>query len=162
MLTGSIALSYYAEPRMTRDIDLVVELDARDAKEVAALFAPEYYVSEEDVARALAARGMFNVLHLEKLVKLDLIVRKDEAFRRHEMERRARVRLPAFEAWIVSKEDLILSKLVWAKPSMSGFQLRDVRALLATGADLPYLRDWAARLGVANLLESCLDARYDT
>lgn len=32
MLTGSIALSYYAEPRMTRDIDLVVELEARDAK----------------------------------------------------------------------------------------------------------------------------------
>ncbi|TMG74225.1 MAG: hypothetical protein E6H75_12350, partial [Betaproteobacteria bacterium] len=93
MLTGSLALSYYAEPRMTRDIDLVVEFPGGDSKRLAALFEPEYYVSEADVARALRERGMFNVLHLEKLVKLDLIVRKDEPFRRHEFERRARVRL---------------------------------------------------------------------
>ncbi len=28
MLTGSLAMSYYARPRMTRDIDLVIALDA--------------------------------------------------------------------------------------------------------------------------------------
>lgn len=136
MLTGSIALSYYAEPRMTRDIDLVVEFEARGAREIAELFAPDYYVSEQDVARALAERGMFNVLHLDKLVKLDLIVRKEEPYRRRELERRIRVQLPGFEAWIVSKEDLILSKLVWAKPSRSELQLRDARALLAADADI--------------------------
>lgn len=27
MLTGSVAMNYYAQPRMTRDIDLVVALD---------------------------------------------------------------------------------------------------------------------------------------
>jgi hypothetical protein len=31
MLTGSLAMSYYARPRMTRDIDLVVALDAAAA-----------------------------------------------------------------------------------------------------------------------------------
>ena len=55
MLTGSVALSYYAEPRMTRDVDLVVELSDRDPKSMAALFSPDYYVSEEDVARVAAA-----------------------------------------------------------------------------------------------------------
>ena len=74
MLTGSIALSYYAQPRMTRDIDLVVELSGRDARSVAALFSPDYYVAEADVGRAMATQGMFNVLHLDKVVKLDLIV----------------------------------------------------------------------------------------
>jgi len=161
MLTGSIALSYYAEPRMTRDIDLVVELEARDAGEIVGLFAPDYYLSEDDVARALQSRGMFNVLHLEKVVKLDLIVRKDDAYRRHEFERRRLVRLPGFDAWIVAKEDLILSKLVWARPSASELQLRDVRALLASGADAAYLRQWAAPLGVADLLDHCRDAGHD-
>ena len=28
MLTGSLAMSYYARPRMTRDIDIVVALEA--------------------------------------------------------------------------------------------------------------------------------------
>jgi len=162
MLTGSLALSYYAQPRMTRDIDVVVEFPGGDSKRLAALFVPEYYVSEADVERALRERGMFNVLHLEKLVKLDLIVRKDEPFRRHEFGRRARVRLAGFDAWIATREDLILSKLVWAEPSGSELQLRDVRALLAGGADLGYLRRWAADLGVAGVLEKCLDERHGT
>ncbi|HMH18693.1 MAG TPA: hypothetical protein VK572_11170 [Burkholderiales bacterium] len=161
MLTGSLALSYYAEPRMTRDIDLVVEFAGGDPKRLAALFEPEYYVSEADVERALRERGMFNVLHLEKLVKLDLIVRKDELFRRHEFGRRVRVHLAGFDIWIATREDLILSKLVWAQPSGSELQLRDVGTLLAGGADIGYLRRWAGGLGVAELLEKCLDERHD-
>jgi hypothetical protein len=151
MLTGSIAMSYYAQPRMTRDIDLVVELDEGDAKRISDLFHPDYYVSADDADRAVRMRGMFNLLHMEKLVKLDLIVRKDEDYRRHEFGRRVRARLHGFDAWIV----------VWAKPSMSEFQLRDVRSLLATGADTAYLRRWAAELSVADLLEENLDAGHD-
>lgn len=157
MLTGSVALSYYAEPRMTRDVDLVVELAGRDPKSVAALFAADYYVSESDVARAIEARAMFNVLHLGKIVKLDFIVRKDTPYRQREFERRNRVPLPGFEAWIVSREDLILSKLAWAKESGSELQLRDVRALLAGSTDDAYLHRCAAELSVAALLEHCLN-----
>jgi len=162
MLTGSVALSYYAEPRMTRDVDLVAELAGLEPKAIVALFAPDYYISETDVARAIAARTMFNVLHLGKVVKLDFIVRKDTPYRRREFERRERVRMPGFEAWIVSREDLILSKLAWAKESASELQLRDVGALLAAGADETYLRACAGELSVAALLETCLNARHDS
>jgi hypothetical protein len=161
MLTGSIALSYYAQPRMTRDIDLVVELSKRDPKSLAALFTPDYYVAEADVTRALATSGMFNILHLGKLVKLDLIVRKDTAYRRHEFERRKRVPMPGFEAWIVSREDLILSKLAWGRDSGSEVQMRDVQALLASGADRQYLERWAKELSVEELLRKNLDAGHD-
>jgi len=161
MLTGSVALSYYAEPRMTRDVDLVVELAGREPKSIAALFAPDYYVSEPDVERAMASHTMFNVLHLGKVVKLDLIVRKDTAYRRQEFARRRRVPMPGFEAWIVRKEDLILSKLAWAKESGSELQLRDVEALLAAGADEAYLRDCAGELSVGALLANALNGRHD-
>jgi len=161
MLTGSFALSYYAQPRMTRDIDLVVELSGREAKSVADLFAPDYYASEADIAGAIAGSGMFNVLHLVKLVKLDFIVRKDTPYRRHEFGRRQRVRLPGFEAWIVSREDLILSKLAWAKNSGSEMQLRDVQALLAGGGDRTYLERWAEELSVTELLRKSLDAGHN-
>jgi hypothetical protein len=161
MLTGAVALSYYAEPRMTRDVDLVVELAGLDPKSIVALFTPDYYISEADVSRAIAARTIFNVLHLGKVVKLDFIVRKDTAYRRREFERRSRVPMPGFEAWIVSREDLILSKLVWAKESGSELQLRDVSALLAAGADEAYLRRCAEELSVAALLETRLSGRHD-
>ncbi len=152
MLTGSVAMNYYAEPRMTRDIDLVIALGPGDARRVRLLFEPDYYVPDDDLDRALKTAGMFNLVHMESVVKVDIIVRKDEPYRRGEFARRMPVELPGFRVWIVSKEDLILSKLCWAKDSRSELQLRDVRNLLASGAEESYLRQWAGQLGVADLL----------
>jgi hypothetical protein len=57
--------------------------------------------------------------------------------------------------WVVAPEDLILSKLVWAKNSQSELQLRDVRRLLHAipGLDRNYLDYWAKKLGISDLLE---------
>ena len=162
MLTGSVAMSVYAEPRMTRDIDIVVELAAGDARRVVELFAPDYYVSDEAVRSAIAARSLFNLFSLSRLVKVDLIVRNDDEFQRHEFARRHRHELGGSSAWVISKEDLILSKLVWAAPTESAFQLRDVRKLLASGADEAYLRQWSVRLGVDSLLRKCTDAGHES
>jgi hypothetical protein len=56
----------------------------------------------------------------------------------------------------VSKEDLIISKLWWAKDSHSELQLGDVKNLLATGCDAAYLERWTRELGLNNLLQQCL------
>jgi predicted nucleotidyltransferase len=160
MLTGSVAMNYYATPRMTRDIDLVVALDRDDAARIRELFAADYYVPKETLERTFAERGMFNLVHLESVAKVDIIVRKDEAYRKVEFGRRRRVKLDGFEVWIVSREDLILSKLIWAKPSRSEFQLRDVRNLMSRDADADYLRQWARELDVQDLLQECFDAGH--
>jgi len=59
--------------------------------------------------------------------------------------------------WIVSKEDLILSKLSWARDSQSEMQLNDVKNLLATGPDLDYLSKWSSALDLDQLLQECLN-----
>ena len=58
--------------------------------------------------------------------------------------------------WIVSKEDLIISKLYWARDSHSEFQLRDVKNLLVSGYDVAYLEQWTRELGLYDLLQECL------
>lgn len=157
MLTGSVALNYYAEPRMTRDIDLVVALQSGDAARIRELFGRDYYLPGADLEHALATAGMFNIVHLESVVKVDFIVRKNEPYRETEFARRTLVDLPGFQVWIASREDLIPSKLIWPSDSGSDLQLRDVKNLLAADADQQYLRDWAGRLEVGRLLEECLD-----
>jgi hypothetical protein len=156
MLTGSMAMNYYAQPRMTRDIDVVVALAARDVESILGLFAADYYVSEESVRDAVARQSMFNLVHLESVIKVDCIVRKNTAYRRTEFARRRRITITDFVTWIVSKEDLIISKLFWAKDSPSELQLRDVRNLLATGFDAAYVKRWTGALGLDNLLAACL------
>ncbi len=153
MITGSLAMNHYARPRMTRDIDVVVELDSGDASRIEEIFGDDYYLSPDSVKRAIKDRGMFNIIHFEHALKADLIVRKDAAYRRLEFERRKRVQLDDLSLWIVSAEDLLLSKLVWHSDSRSEMQLRDIRNLVDCVADLDwgYIGKWAAELGVAGL-----------
>ncbi len=157
MLIGSLAMNYYATPRMTCNIDLVVALRPNDAPRGKRLFADDYYVPEESLETTLAKRGLFNLVHMDSVIKVDIVVRKDAEYRQTEPARRRRVELVGFEVWIVSREDLILSKLVWAKPSHSEFQLRDVENLLSSETDIGYLRSWAARLDVTDLIEARLN-----
>lgn len=157
MLTGSFALNYYAEPRMTRDIDIVVALRIGDAETVIASFERDYYVPRDAVARAIAKQTLVNVIHNEFIVKVDLIVRRDNEFSRIEFERRKPVEIDETKIWIVSKEDLIISKLYWALASRSEFQLRDVKSLLNTGYDAKYLTQWTEKLGLRDLLTECLN-----
>jgi hypothetical protein len=151
MLTGSMAMNYYAQPRMTRDIDVVVALRPVDAARVVQLFSPDYYVSREAVDSSIAHQSLFNLIHNESVIKVDCIVRKQNEYRLAEFNRRQRIKIENFETCIVSKEDLILSKLFWAKDSHSELQLRDVKNLVSTGCDRNYIERWTRELGVANL-----------
>ena len=156
MLTGSMAMNYYAQPRMTRDIDVVIAISPDDVGRVAALFRPDYYVSEENIRESIAHESIFNLIHQESVIKVDCIIRKNSEYRRMEFGRRQKISVLDFITFIVGKEDLIISKLSWAKESNSDVQLSDVRNLLATGYDDAYLRHWTRELGLDNLLKECL------
>ena len=153
MVTGSIAANYYAVPRMTRDIDLVVELSADDTDRVCALFEADFYVDRDAVRGAIAERGIFNLIHQAYVLKLDFIIKKDSEYRRAEFARRRRVTVDSHGFFIVAPEDLIISKLDWARDTRSEIQLADVRNLLASIPDLDveYLARGTDQLGLGHL-----------
>ena len=80
MLTGSMAMNAYAEPRMTRDVDVVVEMKPADTERVVAAFTPGYYVERDAVERALRHESLFNVIHQEWIFKVVCIVRKETPY----------------------------------------------------------------------------------
>ena len=152
MLTGSLAMSYYARPRMTRDIDLVIALDAAQAERLIGALGAEYHADAGVITAAIRGARPWNIVHLPSVVKIDLIPRKDTHYRRAEFERRRRVELAGVRLWIVSIEDSILSKLEWSRESRSEQQRRDVKLLLEAPLDRSYLDEWAARLDLGGLL----------
>ena len=81
---------------------------------------------------------------------------KSDAYRQEEFARRKLITLGDFQTWIVSREDLILSKLYWAKESKLELQLRDVRNLLGPECDVVHLQSRAQMLGVDELLREVL------
>jgi hypothetical protein len=154
MISGSIALNYYAQPRLTRDIDIVVALRRDDAERITNLFAEDFYIDVDAVCNAIAQLGMFNIIHYDHVLKVDFIVRKETPYRQEEFARRIAVEIDGVTIWLVTAEDLLLSKLVWAAESLSEMQLQDVRNLIRSGVDLDwtYIERWANELTVGELL----------
>ena len=156
MLTGSMALNCYAQPRMTRDIDMVAAFQLKDVVRIEELLGQDYYVSAHAAREAVLHQSSFNAIHQGTLIKVDFMVRKSEDYRLHEFTRRQRLRVADFELWVVSKEDLILSKLHWARESASQRQIADVENLIATGCDTDYLKAWSAALNLTDMLTRVL------
>ena len=150
MITGSTAANFYAVPRMTRDIDIVVELSERDIGKFILAFEKDHYLEPETVREAVKNKRMFNLIHDQYVIKVDFIVRKDTPYRRREFSRKKKISVDGQDLYVVAPEDLILSKLEWAKDSNSEVQLKDVQNLLLSvkRLDRRYLARWAKQLGV--------------
>lgn len=155
MMTGSMAMAVYSIPRMTRDIDLVVEVESGDVDKIVNLFSEDCYIDRDSVRQAVQAHSVFNIIHNQWVVKADFIIKKNEEYRREEFSRRQKMVLEDTDIFVVSVEDLILSKLVWGMQSQSDLQLGDVRLMVSTVSELDwnYMEKWAVVLGILPLLE---------
>ncbi|MCH8922312.1 MAG: F0F1 ATP synthase subunit alpha, partial [Planctomycetes bacterium] len=130
MVTGSMASVYFGEPRSTLDIDIVIDPTAGQLDDFLQSLGDDYYVSTETARQALRDRSMFNVIAYKTGWKADLIVRKDRPFSVAELARRQETRLQGVTAFVATAEDVILSKLEWAKQGESERQLRDVAGVI--------------------------------
>jgi len=153
MFTGSIAVNFYATPRMTRDVDVIIELKETDVDHLCGLFKEDFYVDRDTVLNAVKKNGMFNMIHYESVFKVDFIIRKDDKYRREEFKRRKQIVFEGMELYVAAPEDLVLSKLYWAKDSLSELQLGDVKNLIKGVKDIDqdYLKQWVRYLDVEEL-----------
>lgn len=160
MLSGSVALTFYGKPRMTRDIDIVIMIPQGEVDRFVSLFEQDFYIDRDMAADAIRNQSMFNIIHLETVIKVDFIIRKNQEYRILEFNKRKKMKLEDQEVWVVSLEDLIISKLYWAKDSFSEMQIKDIVSLINLDYDMDYVEEWCARLGLDLILRRVLDERH--
>jgi hypothetical protein len=149
MVAGSFASTFYASPRTTADVDIVIDTDAAGLDRLLAGLDPARFYVDADTARdAYRRRSMFNVIDMESGWKIDFVIRKARPFSIEEVSRRRAGELLGVPLFIASPEDVIISKLEWAKDSGSERQLRDVAEVLAGQANLDsaYIERWVDEL----------------
>lgn len=150
MLSGSLALNAYTLPRMTRDIDIVVKMKKEDVASFVQAIENDFYGYPPAISEEVERQGMFNLIDHETSLKVDFIVCKNTPYREKEFQRRQKTLVFGFEAWIVTIEDLIISKLVWIQTLQSEKQLMDIKSLLKKNTiDHEYLRYWANELNLS-------------
>lgn len=157
MVTGSFAMSAYGEMRFTRDIDVVIEISREQIIDFFQFFEKDYYLSVNSIKRAVENQSMFNLIHLEKAVKIDCIIRKKSEFERLKFVNRRQISVGELSFWIITKEDLIVSKLNWAKSSSSEMQLKDVANLTGDDYDSEYVETWIEKLNLEEIWQKVLE-----
>ncbi len=155
-VTGGFASIAYGEPRLTLDIDVVIEISGGHIKPLCQAFPlPEFYLSEDAIRHALHHGQMFNVIHPESGLKADFMISADTAFAEGGFLRARRIEpIAGFSAMFASPEDVILNKLLFARQGLPDRHLRDIAGILlrqGDALDYPLLNHWAMMLGVTEL-----------
>lgn len=165
MVVGGYAATLYGEPRMTLDVDIVVDMSAEHVRQFVAAFPEaDYYVSEEAVLDSLARRYPFNVIESRTAAKADLVPLPNDAFTRMAFTRRQRVQyIPGHSAMFIAPEDAIVAKLVAHKNTGSDKHLRDAQGILRVQDDklkMELVRRASRASGVLEILESLIEAAH--
>lgn len=160
---GSMASSVYGAVRFTQDADITVEPFGPMADKLFEALKDDFYISREAMHQALQDRSSFNVIHFATAFKIDIFVRSESDFQRQVLARGRKVQLgdSAKTISFVSPEDIILLKLDWYRQSgrTSQRQWSDVQGVLAGQAkslNFEYLRSWADKLGLSELLAKAI------
>ncbi|MBH0181632.1 MAG: hypothetical protein HP490_08165 [Nitrospira sp.] len=161
LITGSVAAMAYGEPRLTNDIDVVVDINEGHVNGLLAQFpSSEFYLSNEAIRDALARKGQFNIIHPASGLKIDVMIQQGTAF---EQSRFGRARLVHFTerqgGRFAAPEDVILKKMEYYREGGSEKHLRDIAGILKVSAgtiDESYIGLWANQLGLLDIWEAVL------
>jgi hypothetical protein len=150
MLTGSFASAYHGAPRATQDIDIVIAPNQQQLGVLKRLLPEdEYYVDLEAALDAYQRTSLFNIVDMATGWKVDFIIRKARAFSQEEFSRRTQVDVQGIRLFIASAEDVVISKLEWAKMGESQRQIEDVAGILRLRwdqLDRSYVERWVSEL----------------
>jgi hypothetical protein len=149
MLSGSVALGIYTLPRTTRDFDFIVHFQSKDADALVEHFKEGFYCDADAVKEAISRRGMFNIIDYVSGYKADFVMLKNEPFRQTEFNRRRQADFYGTPIYVVSPEDLLLSKLLWIQELQSNIQKDDIKNLCQINSlEWEYINFWVSRLKI--------------
>ena len=139
MVTGAVAVIIYGEPRLTQDIDLVIELKTEEARKVGEAFPPEEFYSPPEESLKVEInrhlRGHFNVIHLETAFKADCYLMGEDQLHHWGMLNRRKLDFEGEPIWVAPPEYVILRKLEYFREGKSEKHLRDIAGILTISHD---------------------------
>lgn len=164
VVVGSFASSARGVPRSTLDADIVADIKPDQVGQLLSSLKEKFYLDERAIRRAVETRRSFNAIHFDSAFKVDVFIPPEGGIARQQLaRRRLEVIAPEHGAaiYVATAEDMVLAKLLWFQSGdgVSERQWADVLGMVRIQGeqlDLEYLREWADRLGVLDLLERAL------
>ena len=157
---GSLASSAYGIARATMDVDLIAKIETKHVDNLVKALEKNYYIDAGMITNAIQEKSSFNLIHLETMIKIDIFILRNQPYDLKAFDRRQTDTLDEESArkfYLSSPEDVILSKLQWYHLGgrLSQQQWKDVLGVLKVQGDrldLKYLKYWASKLNLSDLL----------
>lgn len=165
VLVGSLASSMHGMYRSTADIDLLADVKPEQVRPLLEALQKSFYVDELAMRDAVAQRRSFNAIHFDSVFKVDIFIPKSDDFARAQLQRRQFRQISPETSegvYVATAEDTVLAKLRWYRlgDHVSNNQWTDVVGIIGTSGDtldVDYMRSWAEKLGVGDLLEKAFE-----
>jgi hypothetical protein len=152
-VTGSFASSAHGIPRSTNDIDIVIAPTREQLEQLLERLRELDFVTDlEDPFDAFVRNALFNVVDNPTLWKVDLIFKRPIRFDEERFSRRDLVDIAGVTLYTASPEDILITKLWWAKLGESDKQLNDAVGIIQVQGerlDREYVTRWVAVLDLA-------------
>jgi hypothetical protein len=155
MVVGSFASNYYGVPRSTQDADLVVVLGDHSPREIADLLGAAFRLDPQLAFETMTMTTHFNFDVVDCSFKIELFLLSDDPYDQERFQRRRRWRLLGRDVYLLTPEDVIVTKLRWAVRGGREKDIADVRDVIAiqgSAIDWPYVELWTAAHGSGELL----------
>jgi hypothetical protein len=150
------------QPRATNDIDFVIDIPLGKLGAFAAALGPDFEVDGDTLRDAVLHGRCANIFYLPQVLKIDLFGHAHGPYDEMEFSRRRTVVVREGRGLVVkAAEDTVLRKMLWyrAGGEVSDRQWGDILGVLlaqGSGLDVDYLRSWATRLAVGDLLDRAM------
>jgi hypothetical protein len=156
LITGSLASSAQGDPRLTHDIDLVIEISQNSVQEFLLNFPLDSFYYDLSAARdAIQKRSMFNLIDSRQGQKVDFYILPFDDYEQVRFGRRIKESIADSAMYMTAPEDTIISKLRWCnKSNFSQKHFTDATAVYMCQKeilDMAYIGEWTARLGLHEL-----------
>lgn len=158
MITGSVAAMTYGEPRLTNDIDLVIELEPGELPSFESAFPEEkFYRAPTEMLLIELSRGLrghTNIIHHDSGFRADIYFHGGDPLHAWAWPLRTRLEIePGLEASFAPPQYVILRKLEYYREGGSQKHLTDIQSILAQ-TEFAFLKAdseiayWAGVIGV--------------
>jgi hypothetical protein len=139
-ITGSVASIVYGEPRLTHDIDLVIDINTAKVDDLIRAFpASEFYCPPKDVIITELnrhSRGHFNLIHHETGFKADIYFTGKEELQHWAMQNSKQIEFAGSIIFVAPPEYVIIKKLEFFKEGNAQKHLSDIKSILNNSIEL--------------------------
>jgi len=156
VVVGSFASNFYGVPRSTQDIDFVVQLGNTSVHDIVKALGPAFQLDPQRGFETVTATQRHVIRLADGSFAIELFYLSEDAHDRERFQRRCRVTLLGRETFLLSVEDVVVTKLRWSGGVGREKDLADLRNVIAVrqdAIDWVYVHRWCDLHGTRKTLD---------